>query len=90
MEDVSGETLIFVKIDVAKTPFLRGCLRRNRYFWEHGFGNVYFDPPGKKGCDILYVDVLMESTVLVMSTLVHQEKDVVMSILPSLWKTWVR
>ena len=34
LEDVSGETLIFVKIDVAKTPFLRGCLRRNRYFGE--------------------------------------------------------
>ena len=32
LEGVSSETLNFVTSDVAKTSFLLGCLKRNRYF----------------------------------------------------------
>ena len=36
LEDVSGETLTFVKVDVANLSILWGCLMRNGHFQESG------------------------------------------------------
>ena len=40
---------------------------------KRGFGNVYFGPSGRR-CGNVYFAVLLENIVLVMSTLVYQEK----------------
>ena len=51
LEDVSGETLVFVRLDVTNTSIFRGCLRRNSHFQESAKAvqsPTYLDMNGKR------------------------------------------